>query len=131
MLERLYRKEYLFVCDTSFLLAIVEKRIFNQLFERYIPFKLLIPESVLRELDNLSKSGTRRMKVEVLKHIMEAEKRFFEVIPSKVRRADEDVINIALDIGGIVATADKEVRRKASEKGLKTLFIRDSELYIS
>ena len=112
-------------------MALVEKKLFDQLMEKYLPFKLLIPESVLRELDKISRSGGRRMKVAVLKKVMESEQRFFEVVPSKVRRADEDVINIALDINGIVATADREVRRKASEKGLKTLFIRDSELYIN
>ncbi len=127
----MYRKEYIFVCDTSFLLALVEKRLFDQLIEKYFPFKLLIPESVLKELDKISRSGGRRMKVAVLKKVMEIEQRYFETVPSKVRRADEDVINIALDINGIVATADREVRRKASEKGLKTLFIRDSELYIN
>ncbi len=127
----MYRKEYIFVCDTSFLLAIVERRLFDQLIEKYLPFKLLVPESVMGELDRLSRSGGRRMKVSILKKIMEAEQEFFEVVRSRSNKADEDVILIALDIGGIVATADREVRRRALEKGLKTLFIRDSELYIS
>jgi len=128
---RLYKKEYIFICDTSFLLALVEKKIFDQLLEKYLPFKLLVPQSVMEELDRISRAGGRRLKVAVLKRIMETEKNFFEVIPSVMRRADEDVIKIALDINGIVATADREVRRKASEMGLKTLFIRDSELYIN
>ncbi len=131
MLERLYRKEYIFVCDTSFLIALVEKRLFDQLIDRYLPFKLLVPESVMRELERLSRSRGRGSKVTVLKMIMETEQAFFDVVQSRSNKADEDVILIALDVDGIVATADREVRRRALEKGLKTLFIRDSELYIS
>ncbi len=127
----MYRKEYIFVCDTSFLIALVEKRLFDQLIDRYLPFKLLVPESVMRELERLSRSRGRGSKVTVLKMIMETEQAFFDVVQSRSNKADEDVILIALDVDGIVATADREVRRRALEKGLKTLFIRDSELYIS
>jgi len=128
---RLYRREYLFVCDTSFLIALVEKKLFGQMIERYRPLKLLIPESVMQEISRFPRSGGKYMKIKALYKMMEIHKDLFKTVPSKSFKPDKDVLEVAKEVDGIVATCDGEVRRRAKESGLKTMFILDSKLYIN
>ena len=126
----MYRSFYKIICDTSFLLALVEKRLFDRLLEKFYPLEIYIPESVFKELDSLSKSKGKEMRVRPVLKILERYKGYVVPLKSVSGYPDVDVIELALRHGFIVATSDKKVRSKAIELGLKTIYIRDGELYI-
>ncbi len=127
-----YKSQLKIVCDTSFLLGLIEHKSFEKLIEKFSPLNLYIPESVLRELINLEKSGGKISgKVRLVKMLIDKYKNVFQTMESISDEPDVDVIEISLRYGYIVATLDKYVRRKAFELGLRVLFLKDGEPYIS
>ena len=127
-----YKSQLKIVCDTSFLLGLIEHKSFEKLIEKFSPLNLYIPESVLRELINLEKSGGKISgKVRLVKMLIDKYKNIFQTMESISDEPDVDVIEISLRYGYIVATLDKYVRRKAFELGLRVLFLKDGEPYIS
>ena len=127
----LYSAETKIVCDTSFIISLVEKRLFDTLLERYTPIKILIPRSVWDELARLASRGGRYRKARVAYTFLIDNIKMVEIVESKYGVPDRDVIETALDYNAIVASSDREVRREAMKMGLKTMYIRGGNIYIS
>lgn len=79
---------------------------------------LLIPASVVGELDGLAKSLTQG----ALAARALAER--YRVVPTQTR-GDEGIIEAAVRSGAWVATADRELRRRLVLRGITTLVPRD------
>jgi len=120
------------ICDTSFLIGLIEYKAFEKLLERFRPVKLYIPESVYRELSSLLRSRKGlKSKISPLLNLINRYRDIFIVIPSERDEPDIDVLVLASKMGLVVATLDRNVRVRAWEMGLRVLFFRDGEPYIN
>jgi len=84
-------------------------------------FEIVVPSSVYRELVFLSKNGKGRKK-RLAKPALDLIKNYW-VVDTKAD-ADDAVLNLALKLHGIVLTNDKELRKRAKQKSLKTIYLR-------
>ncbi len=123
----MYRSTLEVVCDTSFLLESIRRRLLTDLLERYRPVKIYLPRQVYDELLRLSsRNPLARAALEVVRGMPDV----FEVVEVDEPNADEAVLRLACDGGYVVATTDSRVRREARRLGCKTLFIRGSWLHL-
>ena len=120
------------VLDTSILFHIEEYRlnIFDEIYgiieggnvEFYIPL------SVIREVEFISNNkGKRGIKAKTALLIIKKYEKNIEIVPSG-KIPDKAVINLAKDIGGIVATSDKKLKNIALRKGLSVIIATGKKL---
>lgn len=107
--------------DTNFFLTIVRYKI-HALEEIKKNKKAIFytTEGVINELNFLSKNKKIKKEFEIIKKIIKNEK--ITVLESKTNNVDEELIEKSKDF--IIATNDKELRKKIREKKGKTIFIR-------
>ena len=103
------------LCDTSFLIHIATKRIKNisNLETEIGQVQFLVPDVVINELENLSKQDEKKQ--EILATINYCKNLKKIEIPGKF--ADQVLINHIKQHGGIVATLDKELKKKIKDSG--------------
>jgi hypothetical protein len=87
-------------------------------------FKMVVPSSVHDELVFLSKEGKGRKK-RLSKPALDLIKEYKKI--KTVKNADDSVLNLALKLDAIVFTNDKELRKRAKENNLKTIFLRGKQ----
>ena len=87
-------------------------------------FHIIVTSSVYDELVFLSKEGGGRKK-RLAKPALELIKDYEKI--KTVGNADDSVLNLAVQMDGIVLTNDKELRKRVKEKNLKTIYLRGKQ----
>jgi rRNA-processing protein FCF1 len=112
--------------DTSFLIeAIKTPGVFDFLRERFGSIPFIVPKSILGELEKMMRRGKGekgRLASLLLRYIDEAN---FTVLPSRFEEADKDIFEYALSGKYIVATCDRDLRYRLTEKGVRVIYLKD------
>lgn len=121
------------VLDTNFIVLIGDKPdIINQIEEKLlVKPEFIVLNQVLEELISLTRSkavGTARK----AKFALELIKQFstFVKYADEYKDADEAIINYALENKAIVATNDKELRRRLKMLGIPEIYLREESMRI-
>ena len=96
----------------------------NELTRILGKYEIVVPSSVYIELDYLSKNGKGKKK-NFSKPAVDFIKKY-EIVKTS-GKADDDVLKVAEEFDGIVFTNDRELRRRAKERNLKTIFLRSKK----
>ena len=103
------------LCDTSFLIHLVTRRIKNlSTFEDGIgPVSFVVPSPVLAEIERLGADArTARMMPPVVAYA-----RNLDAVEMDGSFADDAILAYVEERGGIVATMDRELKRRVKERG--------------
>jgi uncharacterized protein len=103
------------LCDTSFLIHIATKRIKNisNLETEIGQVNFLVPDVVIKELEKLCKQDEKKAEISAtLNYIKNLKK-----IEISGNFADQALINHIKQHGGIIATLDKELKKKIKNFG--------------
>ncbi len=120
-----YRPVLRLVCDTSFLLEVVRRRLFTDIIDRFTPLEIFIVKPVYKELYRLKE---RVPEANVILSLLEKYD-FIKLLEyGEGDVADEAVLRFACENGYVLATTDRGLRRRAMERGCRVLFIRGSWL---
>ena len=108
--------------DTNFLLTLVRYKIFGfEELRQKIPCDFYTLSRVLFELKGLGKMNKKVEKeVRVVEQVLKNNN--VKVIDSMKENVDEELVELSKDY--VIATNDKELRRKVKEVGGKTIFVR-------
>ena len=112
------------ILDTSVLISIFEKKIDirDEISAEIGKAELLVPRSVLRELEklySLSKGSKRRLAKAAIDYIYSAG---FKIVESEDEEdVDEDLIILAKNFDAAVATLDKELINKLRKEGIEII----------
>jgi rRNA-processing protein FCF1 len=103
------------LCDTSFLIHIATKRIKNisNLDTEIGQVQFLVPDVVIKELEKLSKQDEKKQEILATVNYSKNLKKI--VIAGKF--ADQALIDYIKQHGGIIATMDKELKKKIKNFG--------------
>ena len=117
------RAETIVVLDSSSILMVFEFSIdledeLKRLLGRY---KILVPKPIYDELVFLSINGKGKKKL-IAKPALELIKNY--EISNAMGLADDSVIYLANKNKGVVLTNDRDIRKKAKEKHLQTIYLR-------
>jgi rRNA-processing protein FCF1 len=85
-------------------------------------YKIIVPKTIFKELKNLSEYGSGKKKHIAKPALMLIER--YEIVEDKSRFGDDSVIELAKKYNGIVFSNDKEIRKKAKNENIKTIFLR-------
>ncbi len=108
--------------DTNFLLTLVRYKIFGfEEIKQKVPCEFYTLSRILYELKGLGK-GDKKVKKEVSIVEQILKNNAVKVIDSSKENVDEELIELSKDY--VIATNDKELRRKVKEAGGKTIFVR-------
>ena len=108
--------------DTNFLLTMVRNKIFGlEQLKGKLPVEFYTLSRVLLELQGLGKSDKKINKeVGLVNKILELNN--VRVIESLMSSVDDEILKLSKEY--VIATNDKELRRRVHQKGGKTVFIR-------
>lgn len=108
--------------DTNFLLTMVRNKIFAlEQLKGKLPVEFYTLSRVLIELQGLGKNDKKiKKEVSLVDQILKLNN--VRVIESEIDSVDEEMIKLSKEY--VIATNDKELRRKVHQKGGKTVFIR-------
>ncbi len=108
--------------DTNFLLTMVRNKIFGlEQLKGKLPVEFYTLSRVLIELQGLGKSDKKINKeVGLVNKILELNN--VRVIESLMSSVDDEILKLSKEY--VIATNDKELRRRVHQKGGKTVFIR-------
>ncbi|MBU2100149.1 hypothetical protein KKG83_03065 [Candidatus Micrarchaeota archaeon] len=117
------------VLDTNMLLAVGELKIdvFSGIEKEIGKTEFFVPEEVIQELKKLKEENKTKKK-----HAVIAEKLIEKkcvVLEGKGKNADKKMIELAKK-GFIIATNDKELRKKIKSQGFKTAFVRQKKVIV-
>ena len=103
------------LCDTSFLIHIATKRIKNisNLETEIGQVQFLVPNVVIKELEKLSKQDEKKKEILATVNYIKNLKK----IEISGKFADQALINHIKQHGGIIATLDKELKKKIKNFG--------------
>jgi len=103
------------LCDTSFLIHIATKRIKNisNLDTEIGQVQFLVPDVVIKELEKLSKQDEKKQEILATVNYSKNLKK----IEISGEFADQALINHIKQHGGIIATLDKELKKKIKNLG--------------
>ena len=103
------------LCDTSFLIHIATKRIKNisNLDTEIGQVQFLVPDVVIKELEKLSKQDEKKQEILATVNYSKNLKKI--AIAGKF--ADQALIDYIKQHGGIIATMDKELKKKIKNFG--------------
>lgn len=117
-------KNRIVILDTSVLISIFEKKIDirDEISAEIGKAELLVPRSVLRELEklySLSKGSKRRLAKAAIDYI---DSIGFKIIESEDEEdVDKDLIMLAKNFDAAVATLDKELINKLRKEGIEII----------
>ncbi len=113
--------------DSSFLIDLKSKELLESfLSENFGKVEFYITSSVLDELEKMAKTKFKAKRaLLLLKSLTD-----LKIINSN-KKADESILEVAKKIGAVVATNDKELRKKLKELGIKTLSTAHGKIKIS
>ena len=109
------------ILDTSFLMSLVEFSSLDVFIDLFRGYEFLIPESVVKELEDISKkSNIKGRKAMLILKLLE--KVSFKTIESHSDIVDQDILILATKYNAFIATTDRELRKKANELGIKVIY---------
>jgi len=140
MIRTKKRGRYLILADTSFLLAPYDFKLnIIEELERVIDgnFTLLVPSFCVDEINRLIRKGfIMRQKGRLALELIKKHATVLKACTKEGESVDDAIIRIAKEIGAIVATGDREIRKKLRKEGIPVIFVRarkklelDGELY--
>ena len=91
-------------------------------------FDIVVPSTVVKELDFLSKEGKGVKKIKAKASLKLIEK--YEIIGVDGNNADDSLIRLAKIINGIVVTNDKDLRKRLKEVFVPVVFLRSKKKLI-
>lgn len=108
--------------DTNFLLTTIRYKLHGlEEIKKNIPANFYVLSGTINELENLSKKNKKIKKEYLLvKQMLKNEKAIG--IKSKMENVDNELIELSKEY--IIATNDKELRKKIRENGGKSIFIK-------
>ncbi len=95
----------------------------NELTRLLGKYKMVIPSPIIEELKFLSENGKGRKKTFAKASFEIIEK--YAIAEAGNTRGDDSVLFLAKELNGIVVTNDRELRKRAKEVGLHTIFLRN------
>lgn len=108
--------------DTNFLLTLVRYKIFGfEEIKQKVPCEFYTLSRILYELKGLGK-GDKKVKKEVAIVEQVLKNNNVKVLDSTKENVDEELIELSKEY--VIATNDKELRRKVKAVGGKTIFVR-------
>jgi len=120
------------VIDTNFLLACIDFQIdIISGFERILPgfSRLLVPHEVIRELQRLQTTRIALVaRINLAHQFIERHCEVIEPLSSEKRPnmgVDDTILAIAKEFGGLIATNDRELRKKSRAAGIASIFLRE------
>jgi len=117
----IFDANFLFV-PSQFRIDVFEE-VGNLLKQRFEP---VILSATLEELEKLAKKGSPKVRKQALLGLELAKKcRVIEAKPSMNESYDDVIVRAALDLGGIVATNDRTLKRKLRNKGVAVIYLRE------
>ncbi len=117
------------VLDTNFLLipAQFNVDIFTEVQKICdFPYELHIIETTLKELDNIMKKGEGKAKQAAKLALELVKAKDINIMSSDVAYVDKAILDIA-DENTIVATMDRELRKKLKNKGVRLITLRQKK----
>jgi len=134
------RGRYLILADTSFLLAPYDFKLnIIEELERVVDgnFTLLVPSFCIDEINRLIRKGfIMRQKARLALELIKKHATVLKACTKEGESVDDAIVRIAKEMGAIVATGDREIRKKLRKEGIPVIFIRarkklelDGELY--
>jgi len=118
------RKTKTVIIDSSAILMIFEFSIdIEKELSRILgSYKIIVPKTIFKELKNLSEYGSEKKK-NIAKPALRLVERY-EIVENKSSFGDDSVIELAKKYNGIVFSNDTEIRKKAKNEKIKTIFLR-------
>jgi len=123
--------------DTNFLILLATGIIAPSLIDKAVDYsyELLVPESVFEELVKLTREAPRgktRKTASRALEFLEAGEIAYKRIPSETMNPDDDLIMIAREMRAsgcrvLIASNDRELRRRARQAGIATLYYRENK----
>jgi len=119
------RSNKVVILDTSIALAVFENLIDleEELVELLGDYKIVVPSTVKREIENLAKYGKGKARINA-KSALRYIKRF-EVVESMEREVDKSIIELASKLRAAVATNDRELKKKLRKLDLPVIYTRE------
>ncbi|RLG81712.1 MAG: 30S processome protein Utp24 [Thermoprotei archaeon] len=124
------------VLDTNMLMLISSGiNIFDQIEEKLaIKPRYVVLTQVIEELEKLAKKGKPATRKKA-KFALEIVERYCKIVNTNTgteyKSVDEAILEYALRKGAIVATNDKELRRKLRENCIPEIYIREESMRIN
>ncbi|MHA1114961.1 MAG: type II toxin-antitoxin system VapC family toxin [Candidatus Heimdallarchaeaceae archaeon] len=111
-------KKRLILLDSCILMLPAEKKVnLGQLETLPFSLKVVIPEVVIKELQNLINNGKPAVQKKAKLALSIAQK--YEILPSKTEEhTDDELIRLAKQYNGIVATTDVNLRKRLHKEGI-------------
>ena len=85
-------------------------------------YRIVVPCSIIRELELLSKKGEDNKKIKAKAALAFVNK--YETVNVGGKNADDSLISLAVSINGIVVTNDKKLRERLKDKSVSVVFLR-------
>ncbi|HDD57481.1 MAG TPA: hypothetical protein ENF43_03075 [Thermoplasmatales archaeon] len=125
-----YRSKYV-ILDTNMILSIFEQSIDlkNSILNLIGKCEIVVPRTVLKELYLLSVHGKGKRKINAQSAIDYVE-RNFDIIENE-GDTDTSLISLAKRLKAVVATNDRELRKKLRENSIPVLFLRERKKLVS
>ncbi|MEM5874975.1 MAG: hypothetical protein QXW01_02015 [Candidatus Aenigmatarchaeota archaeon] len=114
------------ILDTNFLLYILKFKVDLNSIIADENLEIYVSESVISELKSLKNLRTKegRLAFIALKLLEEGN---FKIVKSVSSKVDEDLLILAKKYGFIVATNDKDLRKKLKMNNIKTICLRNKK----
>ena len=125
--DRLWRDRIhkIVILDSSAIMMLFEFSIDleNELTRLLGSYKILVPKTVLKELELLSnKKSDSKKKMKAKASVKLIEK--YDVIDVKSENADDSIIELAKETDGVVVTNDMELRKRLKYFSIHIIFLR-------
>ena len=103
------------ICDTSFLIHLATKKIKNidNVHTEIGQLDFVIPDAVKNELEKLCNVKNKKLEAKTTLNFIKN----FKTIPISGNYADDVIISYVKQQGGMIATMDKELKKKAKLLG--------------
>ena len=85
-------------------------------------YHIVIPCSIIRELEFLSNKGAGNKKIKAKASLKLVDK--YETVSVDEKNADDSLISLAKRINGVVVTNDKELRERLRDASVSVVFLR-------
>lgn len=115
--------------DTNILLLIADGFPVLEEIEEQVAFKpeYIVLAQTLKELETIGgrEGGLMKKKCELAIKIARERCKIVDYKPDEFRDADDAILDYATSYNAAIATNDRELRRRAREKGLSEIYLRE------
>ncbi|RLF17687.1 MAG: hypothetical protein DRJ66_00175 [Thermoprotei archaeon] len=88
-------------------------------------YELVVPSFCIKELEDIMKRGfIKRKKAQLALELVKKHARIINVPLMENERVDDALVRIAKEMRAIVATGDREIRKKLRKEGIPVVFVR-------